>query len=232
MNKAVRFQSLSNYPFVYAMLFLVLMSCGGVKVVDAWRAPDVGNAKEGHFLIVARTANETNRIAFEREIADALIARGIKATPSYSKFPPLKPDTEMTEERKAMISQILEDEGFNSIVVTSLKDVRERTTTNSGYYYNDPWNMYYPGYYGGFNSYYYRPYYGYSVTVPITGGQPTSYTTKTYYLETVAFNLDAEDNNQLMAVFTTTVENPKDAYKTAGKYTEEILKALDQQKKK
>ncbi|MEM1002272.1 MAG: hypothetical protein AAGH46_06470 [Bacteroidota bacterium] len=221
-----------KYVLRTALLVLAfsLFNCGGVKVVDAWRSPDVGNARDGHFLIIARTTNETNRIAFEREIADALIARGIKATPSYSKFPPLNPDVEMTEERKAMIKKILEDEGFNSIVVTSLKDVKERTTTSGGYYYNDPWNSFYPGYYGGFYSYFYYPVY--SVSVPIVGGEPTTYTTKTFYLETVAFNLDAEEDNQLMAVVTTTIEDPKDAYKTASRYTEEIMKALDQQKKK
>jgi hypothetical protein len=214
--------------YLSIILLVSCFNCGGVKVVDAWKSPDVGNARDGHFLIVARTANETNRIAFEREIADALIARGIKATPSYSKFPPLKPDTEMTEERKAMIKKILEDEGFDSVVVTSLKDVKERTTSSSGYYYNDPWNTFYPGYYGGFYSYYFYPVY--SVNVNLSGGGPTTYTSKTYYLETVAFNLNAEEDNQLLAVVTTTVEDPKDAYKTANKYTEEIMKALDHQK--
>jgi len=220
---------MNNLVKVIAVFLISLcFSCGGVKVVDAWKSPDVAEARDGHFLIVARTANETNRIAFEREIADALIARGIKATPSYSKFPPLKPDTEMTEERKAMIKKILEDEGFNSVVVTSLKDVKERTTTSNGYYYNDPWNNFYPGYYGGFYSYYFYPVY--SVNVNLSGGGPSTYTSKTYYLETVAFNLDAEEENQLLAVVTTTVEDPKEAYKTANKYTEEIMKALDHQK--
>ena len=95
---------LKNLSYLFVCLFL--FNCGGVKVVDAWRSPDVGNAREGHFLIIARTTNETNRIAFEREIADALIARGIKATPSYSKFPPFDPDAEMSEERKEMILKI------------------------------------------------------------------------------------------------------------------------------
>lgn len=218
-------------PLIFSA-FLIFVSCGsGVKVLDAWRSPNASGTNDGHWLIVARTLDETARIAFEREIADALIARGANATPSYSKFPPFDPDAEMTEERKNMILQILDDEGFDNIVVTSLKDERERTTTRGGYYYNDPWNMYYPGYYGGFSSYYYHPYPYYGVTIPIVGGQPTTYTTKTYYLETVAFDLKAEDNNQLLAVVTTSVENPKDAYKTANKYTEEILKALDKEKK-
>lgn len=208
---------------------VTLFSCGGIKVLDAWKSPDVKNARNGNVLIIARTTNKTNRIAFEREIADGLIARGIKATPSYSKFPPLDPSKEMTEERKQMIKQILEDEGFNSIVVTSLKDVRERkTTSNNNYYFNDPWNSFYPNYYGSFYGYYYQPYV-YGVNVNLSGGQPTTYTTKTYYLETVAYNLEAKEGNQLLAVVTTTVEDPKDAYKTANKYTEEILKALDDQ---
>lgn len=214
------------------ILTLVFCSCNSMKVLDAWSSPNITEGDKGHFLVIARTLDETARIAFEREIADALIARGLQATPSYSKFPPFDPDQEMSQERQEMIVQILEDEGFDNIVLTSLKDVRERTTTSGGYYGGAGWSNYYPGYYGGFNSYYYSPYPYYSVSIPIVGGQPTTYTTKTYYLETVAFNLKAEDNNQLMAVVTTSVEDPKDAYKTASKYTEEILKALAQEEKK
>jgi hypothetical protein len=67
--------------------------------------------------------------------------------------------------------------------------------------------------------------YVYSYTVSV-GNEPVRYTSKTYYLETVAYNLKSPENAQLVAVVTSTLEDPKDAYKTAEKYAKEIVNAL------
>ncbi len=220
MNSTIKY-------FGVILLAFLCVNCGGVKVLDAWKSTNASTFKDKNVLVIARSNNKSARIAFERDISDKLIAKGIKATPSYSKFPPLDASKEMTDERKQMIREILNNEGFDAIVLTSVKDVRERTTTSgNNYYFNDPWNTFYPSYYGNFYGYYYQPYV-YGVTIGDTS--PRTYTTKTYYLETVAFNLDADENDQLIAVVTTTIEDPKDAYKTAGKYTEEIMKALSKQ---
>jgi len=45
----------------------------------------------------------------------------------------------------------------------------------------------------------------------------------------VAYILNKDEEDQLIAIVTTKVEDPKDAYKIAGKYTEEIMKALEKQ---
>ena len=45
-------------------------------------------------------------------------------------------------------------------------------------------------------------------------------------LETVAYNLDEPEENQLVFVVTTSLSDPSDAYKTAEKYVAEIVKAL------
>lgn len=211
--------------FSILIICISFYNCGGIKVLDAWKSPEVSTIADKHVLVVARTSNEKARVAFERDITNKLQEKGIKATPSFSKFPPLAAAKDIDEERKKMIRDILEYEGFGAVVITSVKDVRERKVSSSNnYYYMDPWNTYFPAYYGNFYGYYYQPYV-YGVTI---GGQaPTTYTTKTYYLETVAFNLEADENDQLLAVVTTTIENPKDAFKTSGKYTDEIFKALE-----
>lgn len=209
-------------------LFFVICSlynCGSINVEDVWKSPNISDSKDGRFLVIARTNNLTNRIAFERKITDALNSKGIKAVSSYTKFPFLDPDAKITDERKAMIKKLLEEENFNCVVLTSLKDVKERTTTSSNYYYNDPWDTFYPRYYGGFYSYYYYPYYNVNVNI---SGSETTYTSKTYYLETVAFDIDAPDGNQLLAVVTTSIDNPNDVQKTATKYTKELMEALVQ----
>ncbi len=216
-------------PFALILIALLMVNCGGIKVVDAWKSPEAKTFKDKKVLVLARASNKSARTAFESEIADALIARGIKATPSFSKFPHLGELKERDEETQQLIRDILGYEGFDAVVLTSVQDVRERTTTTgNNYYSNDPWNSYYPSYYGNFNGYYNRPYaYGYGYGVTIGDTSPRTSTTKTFYLETVAYILNKDEEDQLIAVVTTKVENPKDAYKTADKYTEEIMKALD-----
>lgn len=183
---------------------LVLVSCGGIKVLDAWKSPEISTLKEKQVLVIARTQNDNARRAFERDLADALIDRGINATPSFSKFPPLVNSQELTEERMSLIKEILEIEGFNAVVITSIKDIRERTTSagNNYYYFNDPWSFHYPSYFGSFYGYYYQPYYS------INLGNSNSYTTKTFYLVSVAYDLKASDDKQLLAVVTTKIEDP------------------------
>ena len=212
-----------KYGLIVA-LAIFTYNCGGVKVLDAWKSPDTSTLKEEKVLVLARTSNTSARNAFERKITDELISRGVDAVPSYSVFPPLAAAEDLDEEKMKMIRDILGYEGFDAIVITSIKDVRERTVTSgNNYYFNDPWNTFYPSYYGSFYGYYYQPYV-YGVTIGDT--TPTTYTAKTYYLETVAYNLKAAGNDQLLAVVTTSIDDPKDAYKAADKYTEEIFKAL------
>ena len=214
---------------IYSILLismLTLSGCGGVKVVDAWKSPNASEMRNSNILVLARTTNKKARIAFEREITDLLIENGMNATASFSRFPKLNPEAEMTEERKNLIRFILESEGYDAVVMSVVKDVRERVVTSydAGSYFGGPWDHYYPSYYGGFYGYYYQPYvYGYSVSV---GNEPFRYTSKAYYLETVAYDLKFPDNAQLVAVVTSTIEDPDDAYKTAEKYAQEIVNAL------
>src|SRR5210317_440535 len=97
---------------------------------------------------------------------------------------------------------MIQSEGFDAIVLTTVKDQRQTTQTNTSGVYMGVGG--YPGYYGGFNSYYgypyaYGPYYGVGAYVP-TGSTTTTYTT--YVLETVGFNLDEPEENQLVFVVT------------------------------
>jgi hypothetical protein len=207
-------------------LFLVaifLNGCSSIKVLDAWKSSEIHSIKEQNVLVIARTQNDDARRAFERDLADQLINRGINAVPSFSKFPPLLKSEEMTEEHMQIIKEILDNEGFDAVVLTSIKDVRERTVTSGGsyYYFNDPWSFYYPSYFGSFSGYYYQPYYVYNFRTPST------YTSKTFYLESVAYNLKAAEGEQLLAVVTTSIKDPKEAYKISEKLSEEILKALE-----
>lgn len=214
-----------------------LQNCASTKVVDAWKAePSVVDLfKQKNVLVIARTANNQARLAFEIEIANALRDRGVKAMESYTKAPKIYPNKEMSEERVALIKSLLDSEGFDAVVLTVIKDKQETIrTSSSGIYFGATYNNYYPGYYGGFYDYFSYPYAYGSYYNSFGGYIPTSsstYVDTKYVLETVAYNLDEPSENQLVAVVTTSLDDPKEAYKTAEKYVDLMIQHLEMSKK-
>ncbi|NRA93059.1 MAG: hypothetical protein HRU26_10335 [Psychroserpens sp.] len=213
-------------------LFL-FQTCSSTKVLDSWKAEQnvIDKFKEKNVLVIARTNNDYARSIFERAIADELRAKGIKATESFTKAPKIHPERDMTEERMNLIRSLMESEGFTAVVLTVVKDKESTTRTSySGIYVGATYTNYYPGYYGGFYNYYAYPYAYGSYYDSFGGYLPTStstYTTTDYVLETVAYNLDEPEDNQLVAVVTTQLTDPKEAPKTAKKYVREIMASLE-----
>ncbi len=216
---------------VLTLALLVLSACGSVKVVSTWSAEEetVEKFKQKNVLVIARTADTQARTAFESEIAKQMNEDGIRATESFKKIPNINPQREVSEERAQRVLSMIQSEGFDAIVLTTVKDKRQTTQTNTSGVYMGVGYGGYPGYYGGFGSYYrypyaYGSYYGAGAYVP-TGSTTSTYTT--YVLETVGFNLDEPEENQLVFVVTSELSDPKDAYKTAEEYVEKITKAFE-----
>ena len=218
------------YLILLAFTFIFFQNCASTKVLDAWKAESsiVDLFKQKNVLVIARTANNQARLAFEIEIANALRERGVKATESYTKAPKIYPNKEISEERLELIKSLLDSEGFNAVVITVIKDKQETVRTSSnGIYFGATYNNYYPGYYGGFNNYFSYPYAYGSYYNSFGGYIPTSTSTHTdtkYVLETVAYNLDEPTESQLVAVVTTSLDDPNEAYKTAKKYVDLMMK--------
>ena len=223
-----------NHYLLIAIVLLMFTGCRtSVKVLSAWKSKDIVQMTDRNILVIARTSDLEIRADFESSIANKLRNAGYKATESFTRFPKMDHDEEMTEEKRKRILDIFGYEGYDAICISVLKDYSETETTN---YYNDyygggmgmmgPYNSFYPSYYGGFNSYYGHPY-SYS-TFGDYYGYGGSYTTidKKYVLETLFYNLNNDDDEQLMAATTTIIENPRDAVKTADKYTEKIAESL------
>lgn len=221
---------MKKFASFICMLFIAAThtNCSSVKVLDTWKSDSVSEL-DNNFLVLARTSNNQARIAFESEIANQMRATGKKATESYSKFPKVNFEKEMTDERKQMIRDVLKNEGFDGVVLSVIKDYQESTRVqeDGGYYAGGFYPNMYPGYYhtGGFYGYFYHPmaYSTYGSYVPST---TTVSTVKTYVLETVAYNLKADKENQLVAVVTTQIEDPQSVTKVASEYVKKITKAF------
>jgi hypothetical protein len=213
-------------------MYCILLGCSSAKVIGAWKGDpeNIAKFREKNVLVIARTANDHARIAFEEQIANELRARGIKATESFIKVPKIYPNREITEERVALIKSLMDSEGFNGVVITVIKDEEQVTATSTSGAYVGVYGNYYPGYYGSFYNYYAQPF-AYGPYYDSFGGYiPLNTTTRTYsnyVLETIAYNLDEPVENQIVAVVTTRLEDPKDAYKTAEKYVQAMMKSLE-----
>jgi len=208
------------------LVALVLTNCSSVQVLDAWKSDTIGDLKNNTFLVVSRTQNKQARIALEDEIVNKMTAQGYKATASYTKFPTLKPN-DKEDNDPAVLRQKLEKEGFDGIVLTALKDYKEeeRTTTSGGYYAGGNYRGYYPRYYGGFYGYYYHPYAysSYGNYVPATS---TTSTAQIYIVETTIYDLTASDDNQLIAVVTSQIDDPQSVMDVSKDLVAKIGKAL------
>jgi hypothetical protein len=225
---------LKHLKVLILIFAFTLQNCSSTKVLNAWKAEDdiVSKFKSKNVLVIARTANDNARYAFELAIADELRRKGVKATESYTKAPKIYPNKEMSEERIAFIKSLMASEGFTAVVLTVIKEKDQTTRTSySGISVGASYGNYYPGYYGGFYDYFSYPY-AYGSYYDSFGGyipmSSSTYTTTNYVLETVVYNLEEVDNSQLVAVVTTSLKDPKEAYKTAEAYVREMMQSLEQ----
>ncbi|MEM8929261.1 MAG: hypothetical protein AAGC45_13770 [Bacteroidota bacterium] len=207
---------------------LTLQNCSTVKVLDAWQSDDVAAIRDNNFIVISRTDDDQIRRAFENKIVEHMTDQGVKATASYTKFPKIDPNEKITEERRKEILKILNYEGFDAVILTALKDYQEDTRINKdgGYYVGGDYLSYYPRYYGGFGRYYYHPY-AYSTAGAAYVEETTTITTsKIYILETTVYDLTRPDENQLVTVVTSKVDNPQNVTDTAEQYVAKVSKAI------
>lgn len=211
-------------------IILVLASCSGVKVTDSWKADNLNSLKGKKILVISRSDDMITRQRFEQEIAEKLRAEGIDATESYTKFPSMKHNQKRSEEEVGQVVQIIKNEGFTGVVLTVLKDKnKEIVTSETGGYTSGGYGGYgmgYGNYYGGFGGYYGRSYspYGYGYGGSYVPSETRTYTSETYVLETVVYNLDLPKGKQLLGVISVDVTDPKSASKVAPQYAKSVVK--------
>lgn len=208
----------------------IIASCSGIKVVDSWKGDEISDLADAKILVIARTDDQVSRQRFEQEIAERFRAAGIDATESYMKFPAMQHNQKQTEESISQRVQIIRNEGFRGVVLTVVKDMSKEIVTSEtgGYVSGGYYPSYYGGYYGGFGGYYGRVYspYGYGYGGTYVPSETRTYTSETYNLETVIYDLDKEAGQQLQGVIAIDVTDPKSASKVAPKYADAVAKQL------
>jgi len=216
------------FPLLVILNIALFSSCSSVKVLNSWKADNMDAIKDNNILVIARTDDMSARIAFENEIVKDLTNRGINATSSFTKFPKLKPDQEITKEDEKRIKNLIMDNGFDGVVLTVIKEQQEitKTVTDGAHYAGGNYYGYYPRYYSGFYGYYHNPM-SYSTLGNYVEETSTTYTAQNYIVETVIYNLDEPEDRQLVAVVTSKLEEPDNAATTSKQYVKAISKSFD-----
>ncbi|HLV40168.1 hypothetical protein [Xanthomarina sp.] len=222
-----------SLKLIFALTLLVIVSsCSSIKVLDSWESDTASSIKDNNILVVARTQDKQARIAFETAIANEFRSNGIKATESFRKFPNMLPDEKLDDDKQKAFKSFLENEGYDGIAVTVVKNKRESTETSQdgGYYAGASYfPNYYPAYYGGFYGYYSNPM-SYSTFGSYVPSTYTTTTITTFIVETVVYDLAQPEDKQLVAVVTSQIEDPQDVTKNANLYAEKVAKSLQKKK--
>jgi len=213
------------------LITLTFTSCSSIKVLNAWKSDKAETIRDKKVLVIARASRQQARVAFEEAIAKKMRAAGMDATESYQEIREMDPNKKISEKEMAETRSRLEAKGYNAIVITMVKDksLEVQRNVQGGYYAGATMPGYYPMYYSGFYGYYAHPssymYYGGNY-VPET---ITSQTSTTYVLETLVYNLDLPEDQQLLAEVTSSIEDPSSAYETAQAYANKVTAALKKQ---
>ena len=201
-------------------LLLLSLSCGpSVSVTDSWKAPDIADSRSDHFLVMARVDDMPGRQRFEQEIANRLREGGLDAVESYLKFPDINLNTEMSPAEIDELEAMLSREGINGIVLTVIKDVKQEVKTTSSGGYHAGYYPYFDNYYGM----YYSPYGSRGSYIPASS---RTYQSDIYKLETVVFDLDRK-GDQMIAIISVNITDPKSASEVAPKYSEKLAKQFE-----
>ena len=218
-------------PLILLAITLVFSGCKSFKVLYNWSAEDKESVENKKILVLARTADKEIREAFESEITKTLKAAGMDATSSYALFPNYDPEKKRSEEEKGEIRKILEENGYNAVVMTVLKDYQEDARSGVEGGYEASVNYGYidrPTYLGwGFYTYFYHPLAYSTEDVYVEQTDEFLIINKLYVLDSIAFNLDLPEEEQMVGLFRASIENPDSAISTAKSYAKAIAKTID-----
>jgi hypothetical protein len=169
---------------VIVAIAISMVGCGPTtRIENSWVDPTLTPSTIKPFdkvLYIAQLSNDANRRIAEDRLVASSNGRGVA---SYSFFTP-------GDTSEASMTQQLMNGGFDGVVELKLTDVEKETNYTSSSY-----GGWYGGYYGG---------YGYGAPMHTTG---STYTTKTFYVQTNVFSL--KDNKLLYAGTTSSVDPSK-----------------------
>ncbi|TAI47315.1 hypothetical protein EW142_11585 [Flagellimonas allohymeniacidonis] len=209
------------------LLGSLILSCTSTKLSNSYKSDNFESIQDKNIIVVSRTPQEDIRKSYENEISRKLRSKGFNATASHLVFPNLKPLRNKTVERIAETIAMFKDEGFDILLLTSLRGVEEQEVLRrqEGYgslldYYGNKY-ITLKGYYDDVNA---PP-----KLEPLNKElQPVTQKTVTFILEAVTYNLSLPEEQRLLSVVTTEITNPSTASSVKKGFAKIISEQLAQ----
>ncbi len=205
------------------LMVTLVFNCSSVKVTDSWKDVQLSDVKGKKVMVISKTEDGVVRQQFETDLVENLNLNGVNSTESFKHFPTLSASEALDGDQLKKLKKELKKQGIDMILLTVLKDVKEYTKTitygGSGYSMNS-YPIYRRGYHRGFYRYYNSIYIG---SEPITSITSKG---KKYILETIVYDLTQPENDQLLSVITTEIDNPETLGTTSLDFSKKIVKNL------
>ncbi len=110
----------------YFFLFSLLIGCSSTRLISSWKNPDTPIFKTNKMLVVGMTQNLNARSLFEEKLRSQLFLRDINAIKSLKVFTPEFTHSRKTEEDIIESVKVLEEKGFDAILVTAVKGAENK----------------------------------------------------------------------------------------------------------
>ena len=108
----------------------MIQGCSSSTLVDVWNNPTYHETSLKKILIISMRKDPISRRIWEDAFVGELAKSGVKALPSYHLFPNVLPDTDQ-------VTQVVQDKGFDGIIITRLLDQETKSHYVPGYVISD-----------------------------------------------------------------------------------------------
>ena len=194
---------------------LFITACSSTKIVVSWKNQEITSFEPKNILVVGMTNNLKVRKIFEEELKKAFLLRNINTVKSTTIFDETFTHSEKNEEEIRKMIKKLSSDGFDTILITSVKGVDEKQNYPIDYYTIDFLIKRFGNYYYKFQEIYYTPLY-YEVY-------------RIYHVEASIYKINEKENKSLIWVGAIDVK-PKTVESTVKEYVASIIKQLEREK--
>ncbi|MBE0424012.1 MAG: hypothetical protein IBX66_08745 [Lutibacter sp.] len=195
---------------------LLVSACSSTRFVDSWKNKEITSFEPKKVLVVGITDNLTARKLFEEKLKNAFILRNIYAAESMAVLNYGFTASKKSEEEIDKMIKKIADDGFDTVVITSVKGVQEKVNY-SAYYYpaiGYRWSRF-GRYYYWYQDIYYTPrYYDYY---------------KVYNVETVIYSINEDDTKSLVWVGAMNLVDPQKINTAVNDYVNSIINQLEKE---
>jgi len=178
-----------------------------MKLSESYKSDDFETMRNQKILVVSRTPLDDVRKEYELAITKQLRAKGMNAVASHIAFPSLERLKNPTADRVSNVISMFREDGFDILVLTSLKDVQEQVLIQKQGGYNSL-SEYYGNQYITLKGYYDDMNAPPRLPPRETPESTTVLTADTYILEAVTYNLAMAEEKRLLSIIAAEVTDP------------------------